>query len=68
MIGDLHVVQDYIDRLTDLRELGYGPDLALIPRSFVGEWGFDVMGRSYRDIERNTGCRVELIHNRRAMI
>ena len=68
MIGDLHVVQDYIDHLTGLGEIGYAPDLTVIPRSFVGEWGFDVMGRSYRDIERITGCSVELIHNRRAMI
>jgi molybdenum cofactor biosynthesis enzyme MoaA len=67
MIGDLHVVQDYIDHLTDLADMGYRPDLALIPGSFVGEWGYDVMGRSFAEIERETGVRVALLNNPRVV-
>jgi len=68
MIGDLHVAQDYIDHMLMLEKRGYRPDLVLIPRSFVGEWGFDVLGRSYSEIERKTGVPVELLTNVRVMM
>jgi len=68
MIGDLHVVQDYIDHLNLLKGLGYCPDLAIIPSSFACEWGFDLLGRSYTEIERRTGIPVELLEVRRIMV
>jgi len=65
VVGDLHVVSDYIEHLRDLERLGYRPDLVLIPSSFtMGEWGLDALGRSYLEIERQTGCRVELVPTR----
>jgi len=67
VIGDLHVVQDYIDHILMLGKEGYRPDLVLIPRSFVGDWGFDVLGGSYSEIERKTGVPVELLTNVRIM-
>jgi len=68
VIGDLNVVQDYIDHILILDRGGYRPDLVLIPRSFVGEWGFDVLGESYFEIERKTGVLVELLTNVRVMM
>jgi hypothetical protein len=68
VIGDLHVVQDYIDHVLMLARGGYRPDLVLIPKSFVGEWGFDVLGESYFEIERRTGVSVELLTNVRVMM
>ena len=68
MIGDLHVVQDYIDHILMLEKRGYRPDLVLIPRSFVGQWGFDVLCGSYSEIERKTGVPVELLTNVRVMM
>lgn len=65
VVGDLHVASDYIEHLEELRRLGYRPDLVLIPSSFtMGEWGLDALGRSYLDIEREIGCRVELVPTR----
>jgi wyosine [tRNA(Phe)-imidazoG37] synthetase (radical SAM superfamily) len=62
VVGDLHVVQDYIDHIRRLQSLGYQPDLVLIPSSFtLGQWKLDVLGNSALDIERATDCRVELI-------
>ncbi|UCF94307.1 MAG: radical SAM protein [Desulfobacterales bacterium] len=68
VVGDLHVVQDYLDHLAVLKNCGYVPDLIVIPGSFVNEWGFDVMGRSYTDIARQTGIRLELLTNVRVMM
>jgi wyosine [tRNA(Phe)-imidazoG37] synthetase (radical SAM superfamily) len=67
-IGDLHVVQDYIERIRFLEARGYRPDLVLIPRSFVGDWGFDVTGQSWAEIERRTGVPVDLLTNVRVMM
>jgi sulfatase maturation enzyme AslB (radical SAM superfamily) len=62
MVGDLHVVQDYIEHIRKLQKAGYNPDLVLIPSSFtLGQWKLDVLGNSYLEIERQTGCRVELV-------
>jgi hypothetical protein len=67
LIGDLHVVQDYIDHLNLLKGVGYRPDL-IIPSSFVNSWGFDILGTSYKEIERCTGIPVELLPVRRIMV
>ena len=68
MIGDINVVDDYVDRLLKVEEEGFRPDLALIPSSFASRWGFDVLGRSYREIERRTGVRVELVPTVRVVV
>jgi wyosine [tRNA(Phe)-imidazoG37] synthetase (radical SAM superfamily) len=68
IIGDIHVVQDYIDQIMMLKLNDYIPDLIIIPSSFVNEWGFDVLGNSYLEIERHTGIRVELLTTQRIMI
>lgn len=67
-IGDLHVVQDYVDHLRSLRQLGYQPDLAIIPSSFTSRWGFDIIGCSSNEIERRSGVPVELLPVRRVMV
>ncbi len=68
MIGDLHVVQDYVDHLRLLQDLGYQPDLAIIPNTFANPWGMDLLGHSYAEIERRTHIAVELLPVRRVMV
>ncbi len=68
MIGDLHVVQDYIDQIRLVQHSGYHPDLVLIPGSFANAWGLDLLGHSYAEIERRTGTTVELIPLQRIMV
>jgi hypothetical protein len=68
IIGDLHVVSDYVDHLRLLADLGYHPDLVIIPSSFTNSWGFDVLGQSFREIERRSGVTVELLPVRRVMV
>lgn len=66
-VGDLHVVQDYVNHLRRLEDAGYRPDLAIVPRTFANEWGHDVLGRSCMEIERCTGIHVEFLRMRRIM-
>lgn len=64
LLGDLLVVQDFIDHLREWAERkGYRPDLAVIPSSpfHLSGWGRDLTGRVYLDIARETGIRVELL-------
>jgi len=64
MLGDLLVVQDFIDFL---REYARGPqpppDLVVIPSSpfHLSGWGRDLTGRNWLDIERQTGVAVRLL-------
>ncbi len=63
-MGDLLVVQDYIDYIKDYkRSSGINPDLVIIPSSpfNLSGWGRDLTGRVYLDIERVTGVPVELL-------
>ena len=63
-MGDLLVVQDYIEAIDDfIRTEGIRPDLALLPSSpfHLSGWGRDVTGRVYLDIERHTNIRVALV-------
>jgi hypothetical protein len=63
-IGDLLVVQDFIEAIQDFLEReDVDIDLALIPASpFASSpWGRDLTGRPWRDIERVTGVTVDLI-------
>lgn len=62
-MGDLLVVQDFIDAIAEYREGGGRPDLVVIPSSpfALGGWQRDLTGRVYLDIERATGLPVELV-------
>ena len=63
-MGDLLVVQDFIDHIKEYVETtGKRPDLVVIPSSpfNLGQWRRDLTGRVYLDIERETGVPVELL-------
>jgi membrane-associated protease RseP (regulator of RpoE activity) len=68
VIGDLNVVQDFIDHVNDVAGRGHRPDLVVIPGSFANRWGLDVLGHSYLEIERRTGVQTELLPVRRVMV
>lgn len=68
VVGDLHVVEDYVAHLNLLARLGYRPDLVIIPSSFTNSWRLDLLGHSYTEIERRTGTTVELLPVRRVMV
>lgn len=70
MLGDLLVVQDFIDHLREWRRSGEPePDLVVIPSSpfHLSGWVRDLTGRVYLDIARETGMRVELLECEPAM-
>jgi hypothetical protein len=63
-MGDLLVVQDFIDHIKAYLERSRErPDLVVIPASpfNLGQWGRDLTGRVYLDIERETGVPVALV-------
>lgn len=63
-MGDLLVVQDFIDCIKEyLEKDGKRPDLVVIPSSpfNLGAWRRDLTGRVYLDIEREVGVPVELL-------
>lgn len=62
-MGDLLLVQDFIDFIKEYLEKNAKPDLIVIPSSpfNLGEWGRDLTGRVYLDIEREVGIPVELL-------
>ncbi|RLC70341.1 MAG: hypothetical protein DRI26_07350 [Chloroflexi bacterium] len=63
-MGDLLVVQDFIDFIEEYLEKNrVRPDLIVIPSSpfNLGQWGRDLTGRVYLDIERKVGIPVELL-------
>jgi hypothetical protein len=68
IVGDLHVVQDYVDHLKTLARAGYVPDLVIIPNSFTDSWGQDLLCTSYQEIERKARVPVELLPVRRVMV
>lgn len=64
VLGDLLVVDDYVEFLTSDGVREAGPiDLVLIPSSpfSLGGWQRDLTGRPWTDIERRTRLPVELI-------
>jgi len=63
-MGDLLVVQDFIDFIEEyLEQNRVRPDLIVIPSSpfNLGQWGRDLTGRVYLDIERAVEIPVELL-------
>ncbi len=63
-MGDLLVVQDFIDAIRDHLERNPPPDLVIIPSSAfsLGDWRRDLAGRVYLDIERAVGIPVVLLN------
>jgi hypothetical protein len=64
ILGDLLVVQDFIDHIRDYLARGNPrPDLVVIPSTpfGLGAWRRDLTGRPYMDIERATGVPVALL-------
>ena len=62
-MGDLLVVQDFIEAIRDYVKKNPSPDLIVIPSSpfCLGHWGRDLEGRVYSDIERAVGLPVALL-------
>lgn len=62
-IGDLLVVQDFVDAIRRFRAEGGDPDLVLLPSSpFASSpWMRDLTGRPWTDIERLSGVPVSLV-------
>ncbi|MDD4859053.1 MAG: hypothetical protein PHR56_02485, partial [Dehalococcoidales bacterium] len=63
-MGDLLVVQDFIDAIAEyIERTGKRPDLVIIPSSpfNLSGWGRDLTGRVYLDIQRHAGVPVELL-------
>lgn len=63
MMGDLLVVQDFIEAIREYLQKNAPPDLIVIPSSpfSLGQWGRDLEGRVYLDIERAVGLPVALL-------
>lgn len=64
VLGDLLVVQDFIDFLRHrLRNGDPRPDLVVIPSTpfHLSRWGRDLTGRPYLDISREAGIPVKLL-------
>jgi len=62
LIGDLYLTSDYLAAAREfIAETGRKPDLILLPSSFASEFGYDLAGQSYTDMERALGIPVELI-------
>lgn len=62
-MGDLLVVQDFIDCIKEYLLRAHEPDLIVIPSSpfALGNWKRDLTGRVYLDIEREVGIPVRLL-------
>ncbi|MDO8672237.1 MAG: hypothetical protein Q7O66_12555, partial [Dehalococcoidia bacterium] len=64
VMGDLMVVQDFIDCVEDYLAAGNPlPDLIVVPSSpfNLGRFNRDLTGRVYLDIERQLGIPVALL-------
>jgi hypothetical protein len=62
-MGDLLVVQDFIEAIREFLKRNSSPELVVIPSSpfSLGQWGRDLEGRVYKDIERSVGLPVALL-------
>ncbi len=60
-VGDLLVVDDFVDFLTSWVARNGTPDLVLIPSSPFTGWGRDLAGSCLLEIARATGLTVELL-------
>ncbi len=62
-MGDLLVVQDFIEAIGDHLRKNPPPDLVVIPSSpfSLGQWRRDLEGRVFTEIERSAGVPVALL-------
>ncbi len=60
-VGDLLVVDDYVQFLSSWVGRNGKPDLVLIPSSPFTDWGRDLVGACHLEISRSIGLPVELI-------
>jgi len=58
VVGDLLVVDDFIECINNQKR---PIDLVIIPSTPFGRWGRDISGKTYKEIERETGIPVELL-------
>jgi wyosine [tRNA(Phe)-imidazoG37] synthetase (radical SAM superfamily) len=59
IINDMCVVSDFAGAI---RKAGVSPkDIVVIPASGFNDWGRDLMGTHWREIERSTGARVNML-------
>lgn len=67
IMGDLNVVEDYIDCIEEFLRKNERPDLIVIPETPF-TYGRDLLGRTYLDIERRFNIPVELLHTTRILV
>lgn len=62
-MGDLLVVEDFIEAIREYLEKNSPPDLVVIPSSpfSLGQWRRDLEGRVYTEIQRAVGLPVALL-------
>ena len=62
-MGDLLVVQDFIEAIREVLRKSPPPDLVVIPSSpfSLGQWRRDLEGRVFTEIERSVGLPVALL-------
>ena len=62
-MGDLLVVQDFIEAIREYLRKNPPPDLVVIPSSpfSLGQWRRDLEGRAFAEVERSVGLPVALL-------
>jgi hypothetical protein len=62
-MGDLLVVQDFIEAIREYLRNNPPPDLVVIPSSpfSLGQWRRDLEGRAFAEVERSVGLPVALL-------
>lgn len=69
MLGDLYMVSDYLKAARHfIAQADRPPDVIILPSSFATKLGFDLLGKSYLEIERQLQIPVELVPCQRIMI
>jgi len=63
ILGDLLVVDDFIHCISSwVERTSMRPDLVIIPSTPFTQWGRDLTGKTYLEIERKTGISTELLY------
>jgi len=69
LVGDLWTCGDLVAAVEGFcSEVGYRPDLVLIPSTFTRNLWVDLLGVPWTAVEQATGCRVELLRVQRLMM
>ena len=67
-IGDLWVLEDIARAVQPHLLSADRPDLLVMPSSFLSQWGRDLLGTSYRELEARLGIEVALVKCQRIML